>query len=80
MASAIAQTADSVVAAVPSGRQVLMRNVFLRLTELGEGIEDTRRRVAVEELVPEGASPEEVQVLLDRLADARLVTLGRLES
>ena len=53
-----------------------MRNVFLRLTELGEGIEDTRRRVAVEELVPEGASPEEVQALLDRLAEARLVTLG----
>ena len=76
VASAIAQTADSVVEAVPPDRQGLMRNVFLRLTELGEGIEDTRRRVAVEELVPEGASPEEVQALLDRLAEARLVTLG----
>ena len=76
VASALAQTADSVVEAVPADRQGLMRNLFLRLTELGEGIEDTRRRVAVGELVPEGASPEEVQVLLDRLADARLVTLG----
>jgi WD40 repeat protein/class 3 adenylate cyclase/tRNA A-37 threonylcarbamoyl transferase component Bud32 len=76
VASAIAQTADSVVGAVPPDRQGLMRNVFLRLTELGEGIEDTRRRVAVEELVPEGASPDEVQALLDRLAEARLVTLG----
>ena len=76
VASAIAQTADSVVEAVPPDRQGLMRNLFLRLTELGEGIEDTRRRVAVEELVPEGASPEEVQALLDRLAEARLVTLG----
>ena len=76
VASAIAQTADSVVEAVPPDRQALMRNLFLRLTELGEGIEDTRRRVAVEELVPEGASPEEVQALLDRLAEARLVTLG----
>ncbi len=73
---AIAQTADSVLEAVPPDRQGLMRNVFLRMTELGEGIEDTRRRVAVDELVPEGASPEEVQTLLDRLADARLVTLG----
>ena len=26
--------------------------------------------------MPEGASPEEVQALLDRLAEARLVTLG----
>ena len=76
VASAIAQTADSVVGAVPPDRQGLMRNLFLRLTELGEGIEDTRRRVAVDELVPEGASPEEVQTLLDRLAEARLVTLG----
>jgi WD40 repeat protein len=76
VASAIAQTADSVVEAVSLDRRGLMRNVFLRLTELGEGVEDTRRRVAVEELVPEGASPEEVQALLDRLADARLVTLG----
>jgi WD40 repeat protein/class 3 adenylate cyclase/tRNA A-37 threonylcarbamoyl transferase component Bud32 len=76
VASAIAQTADSVVEAVPPDGQGLMRNLFLRLTELGEGIEDTRRRVAVEELVPEGASPDDVQALLDRLADARLVTLG----
>jgi WD40 repeat protein/class 3 adenylate cyclase/tRNA A-37 threonylcarbamoyl transferase component Bud32 len=76
VAAAIAQTADSVVEAVPPDRQGLMRSLFLRLTELGEGIEDTRRRVAVDELVPEGASPEEVQTLLDRLAEARLVTLG----
>ena len=76
VASAIAQTADSVVEAVPPDRQGLMRNLFLRLTELGEGIEDTRRRVAVDELVPEGASPKEVEALLDRLAEARLVTLG----
>ena len=76
VASAVAQTADSVVEAVPPDRQALMRNLFLRMTELGEGIADTRRRVAVEELVPEGAAPEEVQALLDRLAVARLVTLG----
>ena len=76
VASAIAQTADSVVEAVPSDRQGLIRNLFLRLTELGEGIEDTRRRVAVDELVPEGTSPEEILTLLDRLAEARLVTLG----
>ncbi len=76
VASALARTADSVVEAVPPDRQALMRNLFLRLTELGEGIEDTRRRVAVDELVPEGAAPAEVQALLDRLAEARLVTLG----
>jgi WD40 repeat protein/class 3 adenylate cyclase/tRNA A-37 threonylcarbamoyl transferase component Bud32 len=77
VASAIAQSADSVVEAVPADRRNLVRNLFLRLTEPGEGTENTRRRVAVEELVPEGASPDEVQALLDRLAEARLVTLGQ---
>ena len=62
---------------MPADRRSLVRNLFLRLTETGEGAEDTRRRVAVEELVPEGASPEEVHELLDRLAEARLVTLGQ---
>ena len=54
VASAVARTADAVVASVPAGDHGLLRNVFIRLTELGEGIEDTRRRVRVEELVPEG--------------------------
>ncbi|HYI17135.1 MAG TPA: protein kinase [Solirubrobacteraceae bacterium] len=77
VASAIAQTADSVVAGVPADRRSLVRNLFLRLTETGEGAQDTRRRVAVEELVPDGASEEEVRELLGRLAEARLVTLGQ---
>ena len=36
----------------------------------------SRRRVAFDELVPEGVPPEVVQALLERAADARLVTLG----
>ncbi|MDQ4041769.1 MAG: protein kinase, partial [Actinomycetota bacterium] len=76
VASAVAQTADAVVESVPADRHALMRNLFLRLTELGEGIEDTRRRVPVEELVPEGSSREEVEALLAQLAEARLLTLG----
>ncbi len=75
VASAIARTADAVVDALPDAQRQLTRGVFLRMTELGEGIADTRRRVTVEELVPETASPETVHELLQRLADARLVTL-----
>jgi WD40 repeat protein/class 3 adenylate cyclase/tRNA A-37 threonylcarbamoyl transferase component Bud32 len=74
--SAVAQTADTLVESVPSDQRALVRSLFLRLTELGEGIEDTRRRVAIDDLVPEGASPDAVRALLDRLAGARLVTLG----
>ena len=76
VASAVAQTADAVVASVPAHDHGLLRNVFVRLTELGDGIEDTRRRVRVEELVPEGGSREGVDGLLDRLAEARLLTLA----
>ncbi len=64
------------VASLPSEQRELVRSVFLRLTELGEGVADTRRRVSIGELVPEGASPEVVETLLERLAEARLVTLG----
>ena len=75
VASAIARTADAVVDALPDTQRQLARGVFLRMTELGEGIEDTRRRVPVDELVPEHTSAASVHGLLQRLADERLVTL-----
>ena len=76
VASAVAQTADAIVESVPAERHALLRSVFVRLTELGEGVEDSRRRVPVGELVPEDGSHEEVEALLERLAEARLLTLG----
>src|SRR3954447_5565022 len=76
VSAAIAQTADSVVGSLPAERRQLLRGVFLRLTELGEGIAETRRRVRIDELVPEGVSPDVVGTLLEQLAAARLVTLG----
>ena len=76
VASAIARTADAVVDALPDDQRALARGTFLRMTELGEGGEDSRRRVTVAELVPQGVEPRAVDELLERLADARLVTLG----
>ncbi len=76
VASAIAQTADSVVGSLPVDQRHMMRSVFLRLTELGEGIAETRRRVAIGELVQEGVPAQAVDTLLERLAEARLVTIG----
>ena len=76
VASAIARTADAVVSSLPQEQHELTRGVFLRLTELGEGSADTRRRVAIEELAPEGTPPATIRALLDQLADARLVTLS----
>ena len=75
MASAIGRTADGLVDALPDEQRRLVRGVLVRMTELGEGSEDSRRRVAVGELVPEGAAAGSVEALLQRLAEERLVTL-----
>jgi WD40 repeat protein/class 3 adenylate cyclase len=75
VASAIARSADAVVDALPADQLRLARSVFLRMTELGDGIPDTRRRVTVDELVTDRGSAETVQALVARLADARLVTV-----
>ena len=61
---------------LPPSADQLVRNMFVRLTELGDDSAATRRRVRTDELVPEGVSPEVVEALLERLADARLLTLG----
>ena len=76
VASAIARTADGVLASLPADRRQVARKIFLRLTELGDGVAESRRRATIEELVPEGVLPEAVETLLERLAEARLVTLG----
>jgi class 3 adenylate cyclase/WD40 repeat protein len=75
VSSALAQTADAVAQATPESDRPLLRSVFLRLTEIGGDVDDTRRRVRIEELVPEGISDQAVRALLERLADARLITL-----
>ena len=75
VASAIGRTADGLVDALPDEQRRLVRSVLVRMTELGEGSEDSRRRVAVGELVPEGAAAGPVEALLHRLAEERLVTL-----
>jgi WD40 repeat protein/transcriptional regulator with XRE-family HTH domain len=75
---AIAETAESVFNDRLNGaQQDIARAVFLRLTELGEDTEDTRRRAALNELVRR-STEEAVQLrtVLDILAEARLITLN----
>ena len=74
---AIAKTAETVYGdALSPGQQALARNIFLRLTELGDGTEDTRRRVTIAELTPRAEQRQDVEDVLRTLADARLVTIG----
>ena len=48
----------------------------MRLTELGEGTEDTRRRAALTELVRQAEEAAQLRGVLNTLADARLITLN----
>jgi class 3 adenylate cyclase len=73
---AIAHTAENVYQNLSSDDQLIARNIFLRLTELGEGTEDTRRRASFDELTSHTDKPEQVQDVLNLLAQARLITLG----
>jgi WD40 repeat protein/class 3 adenylate cyclase len=71
---AIAKTAESVYSdALTSEQQALARSIFLRLTEVGEGTEETRRRVSVHELTPRAEQADDVAEVLRRLVDARLI-------
>lgn len=68
---AIARTAERVYEALDPRQQDIARHVLLRLTALGEGTEDTRRRVQRSELDFDGA-----HLVIERLAQARLVVVG----
>lgn len=72
---AIAQTADEIFQQTLLAEQrTIARNIFLRLTELGEGVPDTRRRVAIAELISTPAAESVVADVLQILTAARLVT------
>ena len=73
---AIAHTAESVYQNLSPEEQTIARNIFLRLTELGEGTEDTRRRASFDELLSHAENIDEARSVLNTLAEARLVTLG----
>ena len=71
---AIARTAESVFSTLSDQEQTLSRHIFLSLTELGEGTQDTRRRVLLEDLFSTREDRSTLQDLVKKLADSRLVT------
>jgi formylglycine-generating enzyme required for sulfatase activity len=74
---AIAQTAESVYDKLTPAEQTIARRIFLRLTELGEGVQDTRRRVKLDELSQRMGTQDSVAKVLKILTDARLVTTAQ---
>jgi WD40 repeat protein len=66
--------ADHSFAALDQDEQELARSIFSRLIEIGRGTQDTRRTALFEELIPADANNTAVQTIVQKLADARLVT------
>lgn len=71
---AIARTAEELFEGTNEAEQSVLRRTFLRLTEPGDGTEDTRRRVPLRELAAGPETASAVDDLLDKLVQARLVT------
>ncbi|MFI6303335.1 hypothetical protein ACIBCH_15795 [Amycolatopsis thailandensis] len=72
IAGAIAHTAETTYTALTETQQRWARQLFLRLVALGEGTEDTKRRLHRSELELEH---DDAVAVLDQLTQARLITL-----
>ncbi|HUP20633.1 MAG TPA: BTAD domain-containing putative transcriptional regulator, partial [Gemmatimonadota bacterium] len=77
IAGALSARADRIYEATdPPGRRAT-KQVFLRLVTLGEGREDTRRRVARTELDALEVEQEAIDVVVDTFGPHRLLTFDR---
>ncbi len=73
---AVAARAEAVYGAFTPARQAIAQRVLLRLTQPGEETAETRRRVAMDELVTQPDERAEVSAVVGALVDARLLTTG----
>lgn len=72
---AIAQTAEMTLSRFDAQQNATAQSIFLSLTELGEGSEDTRRIASLREL-QETNSDQPLDNVLQTLVNARLITTG----
>jgi WD40 repeat protein len=77
---ALARRANAIYGAMSPDRQAIARRVLLRLTQPGEGTEDTRRRAELRELVTRPEETGEVDAVVAALAEGRLLATGRDEA
>ena len=78
---AIAQTAESVfLQRLTPEQQTVARMIFIRLTSLSENAEDTRRRITFTELLTRSTDELLIQMVLNILAEARLITIAGSEN
>jgi tetratricopeptide (TPR) repeat protein len=77
---AIRETAEAVFKQrLTPEQQPIARMIFLRLAELSEDAQDTRRRASFSELITRSTDERTIQTVINILADARLVTTSTVE-
>jgi hypothetical protein len=76
LAAALATRADAALAALTAPQRAIAQRIFLRLVQLGEGRQDTRRPQAVGALRAPGDDPALFDATLRHLTDRRLVTMS----
>ncbi|WP_242482094.1 caspase family protein [Trichormus variabilis] len=75
---ALEKQADKVYNTLSEKEQAVAKRIFLELTQLGEGTEDTRRRVLKSELINDQHPEELLDQVICKLADARLVVTNNI--
>ena len=76
LTAALATRADASLAVLTPAQQTIARRIFLRLVQLGEGRQDTRRPQVVSALRAPGDDPALFDATLRHLTDRRLVTVS----
>ncbi len=71
---ALERHANASLAQLTDYEKELARSVFSGLIEIGRGTQDTRRIALSNELIPAGAQADTVKTVVQKLANARLIT------
>lgn len=76
---ALEQRAEAIYQELTSDEKEAAKWIFIELTQLGEGTEDTRRRLAKETLTSMQRSPAITESTLEKLTEARLLVKGKAQ-
>jgi formylglycine-generating enzyme required for sulfatase activity/energy-coupling factor transporter ATP-binding protein EcfA2 len=71
---ALSHHAEELYQDLTDSQKSLARKIFVELTHVAEGARDTRRRLAKPELLALGQGDQDLEELINRLIEARLVT------
>ncbi|MDJ0729031.1 MAG: caspase family protein [Crocosphaera sp.] len=77
---ALKQRADEIYKQLTKIEQTATEHIFLELTQLGEGTEDTRRQVLKSDLIKQSSPKLPIETALQKLVEARLIVTSELQS